>query len=157
MVSDSIKTFQQNPYGAKSIDLTNAAYSKFVKPAFPYLQTPVSYASPYIAKADEVGDFVLTKVDERVPIVKKETVEIKDTVYSYAYWPVDKADEGRKYVFGTWASEYKKCGGDGVVAGSKALITSSLVITSDVLTWLSNYLAAKKAQAAEVVKEKTSN
>ncbi len=155
VVSDSLKAIQEHPYGAKAIDLTNHTYANFVKPAFPYLQTPVSYASPYIAKADEIGDHLLSKVDEKVPIVKKETADIKGTVWSYVHWPVEQADEAQKYVFGTWTSEYKKCGGDGVVAGGKAMVTSGLVITSDVLTWLSNYLSAKKAEMKETVKENT--
>ena len=157
MVNDSIKTFQSNPYGAKSIDLTNAAYNKVVKPTFPYLKTPVSYASPYVAKADEVAANLLGMVDEKVPIVKKETAEVKDTVVSYALWPLVQANQTKDYALGTWSSEYKKCGGDGVVAGGKAMITSSLVITSDVLTWVSNFLSAKKAKAKQVAQEQTNN
>ena len=157
IVNDSIKTFQSNPYGAKSIDLTNGVYNKVVKPTFPYLQTPVSYASPYIAKADAVGANLLGKVDEKVPFVKKETAEVKDTVVSYALWPLVQANQTKEYAFGTWSSEYKKCGGDGIVAGGKAIITSSLVISSDVLTWVSNFLSAKKAEAKQVAEEQTNN
>jgi len=155
-ISDSITTFKANPYGAKSIDLTNAGYAKLVKPTFPYLQTPVSYAKPYIAKADQIGDSLLTKVDEKFPIVKNETAEIKGTILDYVSFPLVKAGEGKEYVIGTYSSEYKKCGGDGYLAGGKALITSSLVITSDMLSWLSTFVAKKKAEAEAVVKEKTS-
>ena len=96
-------------------------------------------------------------VDEKIPVVKMETHEIKDNVVSTVFWPVTKAGESKEYVLGTWSSEYKKCGGDGVVAGAKSMVTSSLVITSDVLNWLSSFLAAKKADAEAVVKEKTQN
>ena len=117
------------------------------------MQTPASYAAPYIAKADQIGDSLLNKVEDRVPIVKSETQEIKGTIFSYANWPIEKAGETKQYVFGTYDGEYKKCGGDGYVAGSKALITSSLVISSDVLTWVSNYLSAKKAEVKETAKK----
>lgn len=156
VVSDGISTFKGNPYGAKSIDLTNAGYAKFVKPTFPYLETPASYAKPYVAKADELGDKLLSKVDERIPVVKSETKEIKGTIFSYVSWPLDKAGETRDWALSTYSDEYKKCGGDGVVAGGKAAVTTSLVLSSDVLKWLSSFLQAKTQEAKEVVSEKTS-
>lgn len=125
-----------------------------MKPAFPYLQTPASLAKPYLVKADQLGDSFLTKVDEKVPIVKSETAEIKSTIFDYATWPMVKATEGKEWIFKTYGEEYKKCGGDGIVAGGKALVTSSLVITSDVLTWLSSVVAAKEAEAKEFAQEK---
>jgi len=156
VVSDCIKTVQNNPYGQRGIDLTNSGYSAFVKPVLPYLQTPYSYTKPYIAKADQLGDAALTKFDEKIPILKSETHEIKDTAIDYAHFPVKKANEGKDWVLGTYSNEYKKCGGDGYVAGGKALITSTLILSSDVLGWLSSFLTAKKNEAAAAVKEKTS-
>merc|ERR1712000_509944 len=135
VVSDSIKTIKENPYGAKSIDITNAGYTKFVKPTLPYFQTPASYAKPYVAKADELGDKFLNKFDERVPIVKSETKEIQDTFVTYLHWP-----------FKTSNDEYKKCGGEGVVAGGKAVVTTGLVMTSDVLKWISSFLQQTKEE-----------
>jgi hypothetical protein len=159
VVSDTINTFLSYPAGQKSVDLTNAAYSKIVKPTLPYFQTPASYVKPYVSKADELGDLFLTKFDEKVPIVKSETKEIKSTVATYANWPLSKAGETRDFVLSTYSEEYKKCGGDGVVAGSKALVSSSLVLTSKTLNWLSEFLKAKKEEAkeaAESAKEKAS-
>ena len=98
---------------------------------------------------------VLSKVDEKVPIIKTETKEIKGTIVTYVHWPMDQANKTKDYAFTTYDSEYKKCGGNGVVAGGKALVTSSLVISSDVLTWLSSFLQAKKEEAKEFTKEKT--
>ncbi|KEF60696.1 uncharacterized protein A1O9_02257 [Exophiala aquamarina CBS 119918] len=156
VVSDSIKLVQENPYGAKSIDLTNAGYSKFVKPTLPYFQTPASYAKPYVAKADELGDLFLSKFDERVPIVKSETKEIKGTIFSYVHWPLEKAGETKDWAFSTYNEEYKKIGGDGYVTGGKAVVTTSLILTSDALKWVSSFLQAKKDEAKDVVQEKTS-
>jgi hypothetical protein len=147
VVSDSISAFQSNPYGQKSIDITNFAYAKFVKPTFPYLEKPASYAKPYVAKVDELGDTILTKFDERVPIVKSETSEIKQTAVDYVHWPVKIATEQKDYVFKTYIDEYKKCGGDGVVAGSKALVSGSFVVASDWLAYIASLLQKGKEEA----------
>ncbi|ETN41447.1 uncharacterized protein HMPREF1541_03383 [Cyphellophora europaea CBS 101466] len=156
-VSDGISYFKGNPYGAKSIEVTNAGYAKFIKPALPYFEAPASYAKPYAAKADEIGDKLLTKVDERVPIVKSETKDIQKSISDLIYWPFTKATETKDWAFDTYSSEYKKCGGDGYVAGGKAAVTTPLVLGSEVLQWLSSFLQAKKDEAKQVVAEKTNN
>merc|ERR1712000_696100 len=122
VVSDSIKTIKENPYGAKSIDITNAGYTKFV---------------------------------ERVPIVKSETKEIQDTFVTYLHWPFETANNTKDWAFKTYNDEYKKCGGEGVVAGGKAVVTTGLVMTSDVLKWISSFLQQKKEGAKEVAQDKT--
>jgi hypothetical protein len=155
VVADGISYVQKNPYGAKGIDIANSSYSSFVKPFLPYFKTPYSYTKPYVAKVDQIGDSILTKIDERIPILKTETAEIKTTAFDYAHWPLKKAGEGTDWIKGTYSEEYKKCGGDGVVAGGKAAITSTLILSSDVLGWLSSFLVAKKEQAKDALKEKT--
>ena len=154
LISDSISTIKKNPYGGKAIDLTNQGYATFVKPTFPYLETPYHYTKPYIAKADQLGDTALSKIDEKIPIIKSETADIKSTIVDYAGWPMKKADEGKNWIFGTYGDEYKKCGGDGYVAGGKAVITSGLIITSDILGWVSSFLKAKKDDTKDFVQEK---
>jgi Perilipin protein len=149
VVHDSVTTFKNNPYGAKGIDLTNATYAKFVAPTLPYFKGPYSYVAPYVSKADELGDKSLSKIEEKVPIVKSETKEIKQTAFDFAHWPLSKLGSGRDYVLSTYSEEYKKCGGDGLIAGSKAAITSSLVISADVLSWVSSLLKEKKNEARD--------
>ncbi|KAK5072043.1 hypothetical protein LTR64_004179 [Lithohypha guttulata] len=153
MVSDSIQAFQNNPYGQKSIDITNFTYANFVKPTFPYLEKPASYIKPYAAKVDELGDSLLTKIDERVPILQKETEEVKSTVIDYVNWPRKVAHEQVSYVYDTYNNEYKKCGGDGVVAGSKALVSGSFVITSDWLSYFATLLQKRKEEAQDVAQQ----
>lgn len=152
VVSDTISTFQKNPYGQKSIDLTNSAYATFVKPTIPYLEKPASYVKPYVAKVDELGDAALSKFDERVPILKSETEDIKGTIIDYVNWPLKTAGEQRDYLLKTYNDEYKKCGGDGVVAGGKALVTGSFIVTSD---WL-HYFASLLQKGKEEAKNKAS-
>ena len=128
-----------------------------MKPVLPYFQTPASYAKPYVAKADAIGDSILSKVDEKVPMLKSETSELKTKTSELAGWPLSKAGETKDWVFSTYSNEYKKCGGNGYVASGKAMITSSFVISSDVLNWLGSFLQAKKGEAEKVAKEKTNN
>lgn len=155
VINDSIKTLKNNRYGAKGIDLTHAGYAKLVEPTLPYLKGPYSYLAPYVSKADELGDKSLSKIEEKVPIVKSETQEIRQTAFDFALWPLETAGNTKDYVLKTYGQEYKKCGGDGVIAGGKAAITSSLVISADFLSWVSSLLKAKKDEARETVKEKT--
>jgi len=150
LVADGISTFKSYPIGQKSIDITNSAYSSLVKPAFPYLETPASYAKPYVSKADELGDSILKKVDEKVPVVKSETKDIQSYIYSWVHWPIDVVDEGKKYTFTTFDKQYKACGEDGVVAFSKALVTSGLIVSSDAAHYLASLLQKKQAELADV-------
>ena len=57
----------------------------------------------------------------------------------------------------TYQNEYEKCGGNGYVAGGKAMVTSYLVVVSDGLGWLGGFLGQKKEEAKTVAKEKTNN
>lgn len=157
VVHDSISTFKNNPYGAKGIDLTNATYAKFIAPTLPYFKGPYSYLAPYVSKADELGDKSLSKIEEKVPIVKSETQEIKKTAVDLAYWPFDKLGSGKDYVLSKYGHEYRKSGGGVIIAGSTAAVTGSLHISSDVLGWLSSLLASKKEESRETVKEKSGN
>jgi len=157
VVSDSISTFKSNPYGAKSLDLADSGYKSFVAPVLPYAQGPYGYVKPYVAKADEIADTGLSKVDNTFPIVKQDTQKIQSTVMGLVHLPFVMAFQGKDYVFKTYGNEYKKCGGKTYIDGVKALITTSLVITSDSLSSLSGYLSQKKEQSKEVVKDKTGN
>src|SRR5215471_5967526 len=140
IVSDSITTLKNNPYGQKSIQLADQGYNQFAKPVLPYLSRPYGYVAPYVAKADSLGHQGLSRVESTFPIVKQDTESIKGTIKEYAFLPVRIAGDGKKYVFDTYSSEYNKCGGDGYVARGKAVITTSLVMTSESLAWLSAFL-----------------
>lgn len=155
VVSDSISTIESNPYGKKAISMAASANENLVQPVLrtPYAQKPYAYVSPYVHRADELADSSLAKVDARFPIVKEKTSSIKDALFAYVHAPFVAASRGRDYVYGTWGQEYKKCGGDGVVAGGKAVITTSLVVTSETLTWISEFLSKKKGEAENVVKK----
>lgn len=157
VISDSIETFKGNPYGAKSLEISGNAYNTISKPILPYLSKPYEYVSPYVAKADSLGDSFLSKVDEKAPVVKKPTSEIVDNAKGLAFFPLKKSGEAKDYVFKVYNSECKKVGGEGVVTYTKAAVTTSLIVSSDALSWLSDFLSAKKEQAKEVTNEKLNN
>lgn len=153
-VSDSIDAIENNPYGKKGIELATEGYNKVVAPVVPYAQRPYGYVAPYVQKADELADGGLTKVDNTFPIVKEDTEKIKGTILDLAFMPLRMVNQGKDYVLSTYGNEYKKCGGDGYIAGGKAMITTGLVVTSDTLAWFADYLNQKKEQGKGFAKEK---
>lgn len=158
MVSDSISTFKTNPYGKKSIALADHSYHHLhylVAPLIPYTQGPYEYVKPYVTKVDSLAEGGLTKVEHTFPIVKEDTQTIKSSIFDFAYFPFRVAGVSKDYVFSTYSGEYQKCGGDGLVSGGKAVITTGLVVTSDTLSFLGALLARKKEQTKEVVKEQS--
>lgn len=155
-VSDSITAFKSNPYGKKSLDLSNTGYEKFVSPFVPYAKGPYGYVAPYVAKADSLASDGLSKVDSKFPIVKEDTEKIKGTVFDLAYLPFRIVGDGKNYILDTYGSEYKKCGGDGYTAGGKAMITTTLVVTSDTLAWLGQFVGQKKEQGTDFAAKKYS-
>lgn len=154
MISDSIATFQSHPLGQKSIALSTSGYNNFAKPVLPYLSKPYQYVSPYITKADSLGDSTLSTLDSKFPTIKKPTGELYDNGKGYVFFPYKKGMEGKDYVLKTFNSEKKKVGGEGIVTLGKAAVTTSLIVSSDALSWLSTFLSAKKAETKEVVNEK---
>lgn len=154
VVADSISTFKANPYGAKSLDLTTQGYEKLGKPILPYLTKPYSYVSPYVHKADSLGDSTLSTIDSKFPVVKKPTKEIIDDGKAVVFYPVKLGNEGKDYVLNVYGTEKKKVGGEGVVTYSKAALATGLIVTSDAIHWLSEFLSKKKEEAKEAVNEK---
>lgn len=118
-----------------------------------YLAGPYQYVSPYVAKADSIADSGLSKVEQTFPIVKSSTGEIKSNVTDVALFPLRKAFEGKDYIFSTYGNEYKKVGGQGLFTTSKAMVSTGLVVTSDSLSWLSEYLGSKKEDVKQVANQ----
>jgi hypothetical protein len=154
LINDAIKTFKQNPLGQKSLSLADQGYQKLAKPILPYLSKPYQYVQPYVAKVDSIGDSTLSKVDAKFPVIKKPTDELYHNATDLALLPIRKGLEGKDYVLKTYNSECKKVGGEGLVKMGKAAVTTTLIVSSDALSWLSNYLGAKKDHTKDVVNEK---
>lgn len=150
MVSDSINAVKSNPYGQKAINTADAGYKNFVAPVASYAQKPYGYVAPYVNKADQLADGALSKVDKKFPVMKEDTDKIKSSVLDLAFFPLRLAASSKDYALDTYSKQYQKCGGDGYVAGGKALITTSLIVTSDAFSWLADFLNQKKEQGESV-------
>ncbi|KAL4751847.1 hypothetical protein BDW72DRAFT_202743 [Aspergillus terricola var. indicus] len=154
VVSDSISYYKGNKYGAKSLEFADQGYG-FAKPYLSYLSKPYGYVAPYVTRADSLGDKGLQKVDATFPIIREDTKTLKNTIYDTAYFPLRLFGDAKGHVFSTYGDEYKKCGGDGVVASGKAIITTSLVLSQESLAFISSLLQKKKAQVKDLVNEQT--
>ncbi|EEQ84373.1 pathogenesis associated protein Cap20 [Blastomyces dermatitidis ER-3] len=158
VVSDSLTYFKNHPYGQKSLQLADQGYANYAKPVLPFFSKPYTYVRPYVAKADSLGDEGLKRVEDRFPIVTKDTETIKGTLKGYIHLPLRVVEEGKNHVLQVYSSEYKNCGGgDGYVTVGKAVITTGLTITSESLAWLRSYITKaeeKGRQGVEVVSEK---
>jgi hypothetical protein len=119
------------------------------RPVLLYFSKPYQYVSPYVAKADSLGDGALSRFEQRFPAVKKPTNELYDGAAGLTFLPLRKGLEGKDYVYGTYKSEVNKVGGDGLVSMSKAAVTTTLIVGGDALSWLSTLLTKKKEQAKE--------
>ncbi|KAF2640087.1 hypothetical protein P280DRAFT_469797 [Massarina eburnea CBS 473.64] len=154
VLNDTYSAYKSHPYGQKSLSLFHESYSRFIAPLHPYLQTPYSYLSPYLSRADELGDNGLSKVDTRFPIVKEDTNKLKETVLNYVGVPLQLAGQGKEYVLGTWNDEYQKTGGqDGVVKNVKALVSTELKIGIDGYHLALQYLQRGQQDASKKVDE----
>ncbi|KAG2163791.1 hypothetical protein VTO58DRAFT_102685 [Aureobasidium pullulans] len=154
VVNDSVETFLSNPYGAKSLDIAETAYTKLGKPVMPYLRTPYSYAAPYVAKADSLADKGLEQVDTRFPIVREDTITIKDTVVNYAFFPFRVAGEGRTYVMNTYEDQYNRTAsrnnrGNGLSTSFLAIISTQLKIAADSVNLLADWFGPKSEEAKQ--------
>ena len=152
--TDSVNAIKENPLGKKSLDLSNTGYEKLISPFVPYAKGPYGYLKPYVEKGDSLAADGLTKIDDSFPILKKDTETIKGTILDFAFFPFRVANDGKDHIFDTYGSEYKKCGGDGYVAGTKAMVTTGLVVTSDTLSWLSSFLGKKKDEGSDYAAKK---
>ncbi|KJZ80309.1 hypothetical protein HIM_00159 [Hirsutella minnesotensis 3608] len=153
-ISDGIHTFKSNEYGQRSIKLGDSAYQTLARPVLPWFAKPYQYLSPYVQKADSIGDKTLDRIDERFPAVKKPTGELYRDTRSLILLPYNKGIEGRDHVFQVYSTEIKKNEQPGLVAQGKAAVTTALVVSNETLSWISSLLTAKKAEVTKAVNDK---
>lgn len=120
----------------------------------PYFSKPYGYVSPYVQRADSLGDATLGKIDERFPVVKKPTGELYNGTKGLILLPYTKGLEGKDHVFDVYSSELKKMEPQGIVAQGKAAVTTVLVVSNETLSWLSSFLSAKKKEADQTISDK---
>ncbi|KAK2867776.1 hypothetical protein FQN49_003480 [Arthroderma sp. PD_2] len=144
IVSDSITTIKKSPYGQKSLEYADKSYSH-LEPIFPYFAKPYGLVAPYVEKADHLGNEGLNQVDNTYPKIVKATEDVRGTVRGY----IRVAEDGTKYVRSTYDSERKLAQGGPVLSHGKAAVSTGLMVTSQYLLWLSNFLVPHKEKAQE--------
>ncbi|ROT43378.1 hypothetical protein SODALDRAFT_319852 [Sodiomyces alkalinus F11] len=157
VVYDGVSTFKQNPYGQKSLQLSDSAYKTFAQPLAPFLNKPFQFVRPYLQKADSLGDQALSKVEETAPFVKKPTRQLVADARALVGFPYRTGLEAKDHVLNTYSAECKKAGGDGIVAHSKALVSTALISSSELLGWASTIMHRRGTEAKETVKEKANH
>lgn len=153
LISDGISTFKSNEYGQRSIKLGDSAYQTLAAPVIPYFAKPYQFVSPYVQRVDSLGDKTLGAIDERFPIVKKPTSDLYNDTKGLVLLPYNKGLEGKEHVFQLYSTEFKKNDQQGLVAHGKAAVTTALVVSNETLSWISNFLAAKKNEASKTAND----
>ena len=106
-------------------------------------------------RADALGDDALSRIDERIPSLKKPTNELVSDGKAIVFFPLRKGLETKDHITEIYNSEYKKVGGEGLVTSGKALISTSLFVTSEALTWVGDVLRAGRVHAKEAAHDAT--
>ncbi|KAL2759530.1 hypothetical protein ACRALDRAFT_1054403 [Sodiomyces alcalophilus JCM 7366] len=154
VVYDGVTTIKQNPYAQKSLQLGDSAYKTFAQPFVPLLNKPFQLVRPYLQKADSLGDQALFKVEETAPFVKKPTNQLVADAKSLIGLPYRTGMEAKDHVMNTYSNECKKIGGDGIVTQGRALVSTALVSSSQLLNWACNVMSSRGKEAKENVKDK---
>lgn len=154
LISDSLSTITSHPLGQRSLSLTATLSHRFLGPIAPYLLKVNEIASPYVSKADDLADSGLDKVEEKFPILKEPTENVRHRVEERVGGVREKVEigrgmmyEGREYVLSVYQKELEKEGSKGYLPIAKAGITTTFTITADSIHWLVDQLTAKKAAA----------
>lgn len=158
LIKDGVTTIQSNQLGQKSIQIGDTAYRRLASPLLPYLSGPYQYVSPYVERADQLGDQTLARVDERFPAIKKPTGELYADARSLVLLPLTKGLEGKEHVLNVYSEECRKVGkNENLVTYGKALVGTAFAIGGETYTWVNDFIASRKAEAKESVNEKANN
>lgn len=161
VLSDSVETVKNNRFGQQGIRVTDTVYQRLARPVLPYFARPYGYVSPYVQKADSMGDEALNHVEKRFPIVTKPTNEVYQQTWDTIFFPYHKSLEGRDHVLSVYNDEYKNVGGqDGLNRSARALFGTVLVVTGETVEWAREMWTTKQKEAyaraneqAQLIKE----
>jgi hypothetical protein len=121
-VQDGVRAFSANPVGKISIQLTNSAYDLVGAPILNLFNKPLAYVIPYAQRADEIGVEVLSRVEEKYPVVKKPSSELLNGAKEVAAVPV-------KHVTEVYNGAYKRSGSNHSIASVKAATETAAIVT----------------------------
>lgn len=144
VVHDGISTVRQNKYGQQTIAISSSALGtleSLAKPVLPYLAKPLEYVSPYVLRADSLGDRTLDTIEHRFPAVLKPTSVLYEETKDIVLFPVRVGHGARDHVLNVYTGERKQIPGDGVVPLSRALTATAITVTGETLALVRQYLA----------------
>lgn len=151
VVKSGIETFKANPYGQKSLQLGDSAFKTFAAPVLPYLAGPYQYVSPYVKRADDLGEKTLTRIDERVPAVKKPTDELFQDAKNLIYLPYRYGLAGRDHVLDTYSSEKAKVGKDTYINSGWALVNTAVTVAGEAIEGVTTAIGYRSREARSAV------
>ncbi len=99
VVSDGITTVKQNKLGQQGIAFGNFSYNNFAKPVMSMFSKPYQFVSPYVKKADEVGDRTLSRLDEQFPVVTKPTADVYADSKTLVFYPYTKGVDTTRHIY----------------------------------------------------------
>ncbi|KAL2024119.1 hypothetical protein VTK56DRAFT_9899 [Thermocarpiscus australiensis] len=143
-VQDGVRKFKTNPVGKMSIQLSNTAYQMIAAPLLPLLSLPYQYVSPYIMRADQLADRMLSMVEQRFPAVKKPAPELLNEAKKAAYMPVQMGQSGAQYVADVYHAKCQKTSGEDAVAHGKAAVKTAVELAAQALDLVTQ--ATKRAR-----------
>ena len=141
-VNDSVQTIRKHEYGQLTISLGESTYQRLGAPIVSMLAWPYQYVSPYVQRADSIGDRTLSKLDERFPAIRKPTGEL----YADA-----KGLVMQTHVADVYGQEYKKNGSNGLPSMARSAVSTVLIVSSETLGWLLGFLAQKKRHGEDAL------
>jgi len=130
--------------------LGESAYHRLGAPLVSMLARPYQYVSPYVERADSMGDATLSKLDARFPAVKKPTGELYQNARHLVL---------QSHVADVYGDQYSKIGGEGLPTAAKSAVTTALIVSGEAINWLLGFLRRgaeeSKTRASEVGVEAT--
>jgi hypothetical protein len=121
-VQDGVRVFSANPVGKMSIQLTNSAYDLVGAPILNLFNKPLAYVIPYAQRADEIGVDVLSRVEDKYPVVKKPSSELLHDAKEVAAVPV-------RHVTEVYNGAYKRSSCYHSIASVKAGAETAAIVT----------------------------
>lgn len=153
IVSDSVATIKRNDYGQMTISVGGSAYQRIGAPIVSMLSRPYQYVSPYVQKADSIGDKTLSRIDERFPAVKKPTDEIYTDFREYVLQNhyAETYLQLQHHIAELFEEEYKKAGGNGLPSMARSAVSTAFIVGSETLGRILSFLSQKKREGEGII------
>ncbi|OAQ58562.1 perilipin-like protein, Mpl1 [Purpureocillium lilacinum] len=139
LISDGITTFVQRTLAV---------------PVRPWIAKLYGYISPYVQRADSLGDKTLDRIDERFPVVKKPTNKLYNDTRRLILLPYNKSVVGRDHVFQVYRSKITEAEQQGLVPQGKAAVSTALAVSNETLSWLKSVIRQKEVARATQSRKK---